>query len=113
MSRNPQERRAFGRRQTNEQAVIRVSGRPPVRCTIVNISDGGALLDTGIAMYLPFNFRLSWETSRREEECEVRHTNGSRVGVQFVLRKEEQIKPERVSINDVSDWMSSRSPLRR
>ena len=41
------ERRAFGRRATHEHAIVRIPGRPALRCVIRNISDGGALLDFG------------------------------------------------------------------
>ena len=81
---NGPERRAFGRRHSNDHAIVRVQGRPPVRCTVKNISDTGALLDFGAEVWLPYNFRLAWEVGTRSEECEIKHRNG-----QFVVSKSE------------------------
>jgi hypothetical protein len=78
------EQRAFGRRQTFEHAIVRVAGRVPVRCIVRDISEGGALLDFGDEVWLPFSFRLVWEGTRREEHCETRHQSGGRIGVQFI-----------------------------
>jgi hypothetical protein len=86
--RTPPERRSFGRRQAFEHAIVRIPGRPPIRCTLLNISDSGAFLDFAEQVHLPFSFRLVWEGSNREEQCELRHQNGARVGVNFVPKTE-------------------------
>ena len=109
----PVERRAFGRRQAEEHAIVRVAGRPLQRCVIRNISEGGALLDFGEPVWLPFSFRLQWEGTKREETCETRHQNGGRVGVLFVAKKAAEAGNELLRINDVAPWIAESNHPRR
>ena len=109
----PAERRAFGRRQTEEHAIVRVAGRPPMRCVIRNISGGGALLDFGEPVWLPFTFIVFWEGTKREETCEMKHQNGGRVGVSFVAKKAVDAGREILTVNDVSPWIAENSHPRR
>lgn len=113
IARKPVEQRAFGRRATQDHAVVRIAGRPPLRCMIVNISEGGALLDFGGEVWLPFQFRLIWEGTKREEDCETRHQNGGRVGVMFVTPKEESTAKGVITVNELSPWMSGSPSIRR
>ncbi len=108
------ERRVFGRRQTNDHAIIRVPGRPALRCVIKNISEGGALLEFDApVVWLPFNFRINWETGSRQEDCEIKHQNGNRVGVAFVVRKAEQADRPLLKADDVAPWISETHHARR
>jgi PilZ domain len=78
------DRRAFGRRPTYHHAVVYRSGRTPLRCVVLDISTGGALLDFGGPVHLPGRVRLAWDGYDLEVECDVRHADGFRVGVQFL-----------------------------
>lgn len=71
--------------------MVRLPGRPVMRCSVLNISKGGALLDFGTEVWLPFQFRLVWEGKDRAEDCEIKHAKGSRVGVQFIRNGEAVI----------------------
>jgi hypothetical protein len=84
MSSNPADRRAFGRRPTNQHAMAHIAGRAPLRCVVRDISEGGALLDFGEPVLLRNRLRLVWEGSSEQAECEVRHVQGSNAGVQFI-----------------------------
>ena len=110
------DRRAFGRRPSSDQGIARIPGRPPVRCQIKNISQDGALLDFGAAVWLPFTFRLVWEAHEREEVCDIKHQNGQFVGISFRPRVEKPVAPanSRISLQDSMTWMAgSSSPARR
>jgi hypothetical protein len=100
------ERRAFGRRETQEHAVVRIAGRPPLRCIVRNISDGGALLDFGQEVWLPFQFRLIWEGTKREETCDIKHQNGPRIGVSFAAHEHKDVDTRVLSVNDIAPWMA-------
>ena len=108
------ERRTFGRRQTNDHAIVRVPGRPAIRCVIKNISDGGALLEFDAPVsWLPFSFQLTWETGARREDCEIKHHNGNRVGVAFAIRKAEETSRSFVKVDDLAPWVAETHSLRR
>jgi hypothetical protein len=77
------ERRQFGRRQTSFHAIITVRGRPPVRCLVSDISDGGAYLQLDEAGWLPSRFHLDIEATGLAAECEVMHRTAGGVGVRF------------------------------
>ena len=113
---NGPERRGFGRRHSNDHAIVRVQGRPPVRCTVKNISDTGALLDFGAEVWLPYNFRLAWEVGTRSEECEIKHRNGQFVGVFFQRHVSAGVPPasrhQPVRADDVTPWIAETNPRR-
>ena len=81
---SPLDRRAFGRRPTYQHAIAHRPGRTPLRCVVCDISVGGALLDFGEPVALPPRIRVVWEGSSVEAECDVRHVQGIRAGVQFL-----------------------------
>jgi hypothetical protein len=107
------EQRAFGRRQTLEHAIVRIAGRPPMRCIVRDISEGGALLDFGEQVWLPFNFRLVWEGTQREEDCETRHQNSGRIGVQFVAREQTTSGRGGSRLGDASQWIADQHSTTR
>jgi hypothetical protein len=111
------ERRDFGRRPTNDHAIVRIPGRPTLRCVIKNISDGGALLDFGSEVWLPYNFQLVWETTGREEACEIKHRNGPFVGVFFQRNADVKETPnprcETIRVDEVSPWIAETNHPRR
>ena len=108
------ERRSFGRRQTNDHAIVRVPGRPAIRCVIKNVSEGGALLEFDAPVsWLPFSFQLAWETGARREDCEIKHHNGNRVGVAFAIRKAEETSRSFVKVDDVAPWVAEAHSPRR
>jgi PilZ domain len=97
---NGADRRSFGRRATYQHAIVHVSGRTPVRCLVLDVSAGGALLDFGEAVSLPSRLRLVWEGSGEEALCEVRHIQGVRAGVQFLCEAGPRIAREMISLKD-------------
>ena len=110
------ERRAFGRRQSNDHAIVRVQGRPPVRCTVKNISETGALLDFGSEVWLPYNFKLAWEVGSRSEECEIKHRNGQFVGVFFQRHASAEVTAtphqQPIRVDDVTPWLAGTNSRR-
>lgn len=102
------ERRAFGRRLTNDHAYVRIPGRPVLHCTIKNYSPAGAFLDFGREVWLPYSFKLTFEADGREQECEVRHRQGQFVGVVFQKKdKGDSDKGEMLKVNDVAPWIAT------
>ena len=93
------DRRAFGRRPTNQHAVAHVTGRAPLRCVVRDISEGGALLDFGEPVSLPHRLRLVWDGSGEHAECEVRHVQGGNAGVQFICSNGPRIARESIAVS--------------
>lgn len=92
------DRRAFGRRPTNLHAVIHIPRRPPIRCVVKDISEGGALLELAGAASLPMRISLVWDGSGVEARCEVRHVSGTRVGVQFICDNGRHVAKETIAV---------------
>jgi hypothetical protein len=57
-------------------------------CRVLNISEGGALLGFAVPPALPKRFALKIDTGSLQLQCEVRHVNGTNVGVEFVVARE-------------------------
>jgi hypothetical protein len=81
--RKPQENRRFGRRNTTYSGWIRVPGRPPQTCMVLNISLGGALLECHQPQALPYNFELIIDAMNARYACEARHCTSTTIGVEF------------------------------
>ena len=103
-SRHTAEKRQFGRRQAFVNAWLVVRGRAPVACTVVNISEGGALIELREHVVLPYAFILRFD-SGAEMSCEVRHQHEQRVGVEFVVRNARTL--ERPSPSELASWKSA------
>ena len=80
---NPSDRRAFGRLESNIEAVA-VAGRQSVCCTVRNFSEHGALLELNGPFPATATFKLRIEAKQVEALCEVRHRNGGQLGVRFI-----------------------------
>lgn len=80
----PYDRREFGRRRATVSARIRLADQTTLEGTVLNVSEGGALLDIPAADRLPPRFRLS-VNGGMELSCEIRHRRGTRVGVEFTV----------------------------
>lgn len=78
------DRREFGRRKADVIAWINVRGEPARRCTVLNVSEGGALIEFTGTDRLPDRFNLTLDSGLKLE-CDVRHRRGSTVGVEFVI----------------------------
>ena len=103
------EKRQFGRRKTHVRAWIKVAGRPPVACIVHDTSQGGALLETQDKAWLPFSFRLVSEDRSINRVCEIRHQNGTRVGVEFVSEAAAQASQSTSSLSGITEnerWMA-------
>jgi hypothetical protein len=111
MSSNPADRRAFGRRPTNQYAVAHVAGRAPLRCVVRDISEGGALLEFGEPVLLRNRLRLVWEGSGEQAECEVRHVQGAKAGVQFICPNGPRIAREAIAAGTAKLDDASMPPL--
>jgi hypothetical protein len=77
------ERRQFGRRSTVWHAWVLLNGRPRVTCIVRNFSVGGALLEFLDSPPPVQNFKLAIEHLDFKTHCDVRHRNGTAVGVYF------------------------------
>ena len=83
-TKNPTDRRQFGRRVWYAHGTVIIAGRPPTHCLLRDISGGGALLEFGEDVWLPFRFKLTIESMGIETYCEIRHQRDKRVGAMFV-----------------------------
>ncbi|MGQ0457995.1 MAG: PilZ domain-containing protein [Hyphomicrobium sp.] len=98
------DRRSFGRKATYQHAAAVIAGRPPVRCVVSDLSEGGAFLDFGGAVTLPARFQLRWEGRSQIANCEVRHAESTGVGVQFTCAVGPQIAREaKAAMRSVAD----------
>lgn len=79
-----QDRRAFGRRETNVLAWVRIDGRPRLRCYIRNITPKGAFLEFEPPTWLPFRFMVEIESDGTLFGCEIRHARQTGIGILFV-----------------------------
>lgn len=104
MSNHGNDRRRFGRRDTNWQGRIVLDGRRPVLCWVKDCSVGGALLELLEPARLPFSFLLEVDVSGFRCVCEIRHQNGTRVGVEFVRPVAEVAAAPRQSVREGGDW---------
>ena len=107
------EKRSFGRRQTYLHGWVKIPGRPPLACTIHNMSVGGALLEFMNTVPLPFSFVLTIEGSKQTYGCEVRHTAGARTGVGFVDIATVQQAARASYGGEVGSWVEPGSVLTR
>ena len=80
---NPGDRRAFGRLESNIEAVA-VAGRETVRCIVRNFSEHGALLELDGPFPAAATFKLRIDAKQVEALCEARHRSGSQLGVRFI-----------------------------
>jgi hypothetical protein len=84
MTDRPQDRRAFGRKESAIAATAIVPGKGAVRCTIANFSERGALLVFESQFSASGNFRLVCEEPVVDAICQIRHVGPAGVGVQIV-----------------------------
>lgn len=78
------QRRQFGRRDASRAAIATLPGRPPVACTVLNLSEGGALIQFAGAAIPDRNFRLVIDDAPFTLICEIRHQASDRIGVRFL-----------------------------
>ncbi len=90
------QRRQFGRRDTSRSAVATLPGRPPVACTVLNLSEGGALIQFGSAAVPDRNFRLVLDDAPFTLICEIRHQNADRIGVRFLSHADNRALRQQV-----------------
>lgn len=107
------EKRSFGRRQTYLHGWVKIPGRPPLACTIRNMSDGGALLEFMRPEVLPFSFILTVDGSKQSYGCEVRHSYYERIGVGFVDIASVQNAGRASYDGEVGSWVEPGSVLTR
>lgn len=84
------DRRKHPRRKGFWRAIAAMPGRPPVHCVIRDISISGAFVEFPTPMAVPNRFKLFIEAHDREYQCDVRHAEGSGVGVFFLDYAETQ-----------------------
>lgn len=77
------ERRQFGRRQVALEGQVHVALRPPLVCRMLNVSQGGALLEIDRYEWVPQKFRVV--VGNFETDCIVRHRDRKHIGVEFTV----------------------------
>ncbi len=77
-------RRQFGRRETSRAAHAQLPGGLPVACTVLNLSEGGALIEFPAGAVPTRNFRLTVDGAPYTLMCEPRHQRQNSVGVKFL-----------------------------
>lgn len=77
------ERRQFGRRQVVLDGHVHVPLRPPLACRMLNVSQGGALLEIDRYEWVPARFRVV--VGNFETDCIVRHRDHKHIGVEFTV----------------------------
>jgi hypothetical protein len=55
----------------------------PVKCAILNVSDGGACLLVASTVCIPQKFELAIESSFKHRSCSVAWRTATRLGVKF------------------------------
>lgn len=80
----PHQRRQFGRRDVSRVGIVTMHGGLTAECRIVNVSEGGALIDFpgGLVPAKPFNLRIDGVPFMLA--CEPRHYRETAVGVRFL-----------------------------
>jgi hypothetical protein len=80
----PHQRRQFGRRDILRAGSVTLPSGATAECRIVNVSEGGALLDFPGGMVPAKPFKLSIEGVTFTLACEPRHYRETSAGVRFV-----------------------------
>lgn len=80
----PHQRRQFGRRDISRAGSVTLPGGATAECRIVNVSEGGALLDFpgGLVPAKPFQLAIDGVTFTLA--CEPRHSRETAIGVRFL-----------------------------
>lgn len=78
------EKRQFGRRTSFASAWVGLTSGTRVPCSVLNISEGGALIGFSEDVALPPRFTLTFN-SGLQLDCELRHRRPLRAGVEFVI----------------------------
>ena len=78
------ERRQFGRRKTLKPAVINCADGSELRCTVVDISEGGAKIHLQDPAAAPERFELRIDVDNFAVRCRVVHRMEMHAGVKFV-----------------------------
>lgn len=86
-----QERRNAPRREVRLAAKAGLRYDAPVACVVRNISAMGALIEFPEAVTVPKTFRITIDSAMFSAECELRHQNGSTVGVMFISNRMEAL----------------------
>lgn len=86
----PQERRQFGRLKTTYHAWIRIAGRPALPCVVRDLSVTGAGVELADDCTLPTHFTLVIDSVSFVGACQVRHREGTKLGVEFTTRGAER-----------------------
>ena len=77
------DQRKFSRRALAMRASVEVLGRPTLACTILNLSEGGALIELIDRAPLPRYFGLRLHNSNALIDCERTHMTGTAHGITF------------------------------
>ena len=77
------ERRRFPRTKVFKGAKVYLVGRPPVSCTVCDLSNHGAGLQFRSTADLPAEFDLSLDTGRTLRKCRVAWQTRTNLGVSF------------------------------
>ena len=77
------ERRRFGRRQTFKHATAVLEDRRRLPCSVVNMSEGGALLQVREPEALDDVFDLVIPEDNIQVSCRIAHRTAGRIGVAF------------------------------
>lgn len=78
------ERRQFGRRTVFKPAIVIQEGREDIRCAIVDISLGGARIQSSDVANLPLTLRLLIPDDDVYYDCRLVHRQDNTAGVEFL-----------------------------
>lgn len=78
------DRRAFGRRKTCKPSIVETLAGELIRCTVVEISDGGVRIKLPADQKVPELFWLIIPDDEVRVECELVHQQGQQFGARFV-----------------------------
>lgn len=73
---------------------------------MTDYSEGGARLEFGHSTTMPPRFLMTFDGFVGAIACELRHTSGDQVGVQFCplpRRREAQLRP----VSELLDWLAA------
>ncbi|MEQ1710027.1 MAG: PilZ domain-containing protein [Hyphomicrobium sp.] len=98
-SKHSRDQREFGRRRVTVAAKVRLDDQTTLDCMVLNVSEGGALIEMGAPVELPQRFMLCIDGGMALA-CEARYRSGSRLGVEFtVARTEPTVDP--IAVRDL------------
>lgn len=100
------ERRRFGRRPCRVKGWIVPPRQSSIPCVLSDFSEGGARIELEAAAKLPARFDLRVEGLATVVPCELRHSNGRTIGVEFARLDNRRSLSSALATEKFLSWMA-------